>query len=344
MLRDYIINAGMLVAFTSIIYQFCHNVGFSMKSPLKIRASVGLIFGLLAVVLMCFSLNIPIDTLIDFRFLVIIMAALSAGWLPAALCGTIAIIGRLLIFGLSASSYVAIPATLLVTLVSSLVAHLKIPQWKKWLVSVPLSLGIVCSAYAFLINDIHLQSEIIFSYAIGYTLLSVLMYYYSNYLETMNKSFRSCQIESSKDFLTGLNNVRSFDSLYNQALEQSLIRRQNISLIYIDIDFFKRVNDTYGHKEGDTVLALLGEILVHSTRSIDYVSRNGGEEFSVILTDCDSSLAMEIAERIRKTVEATPIKFSDGKNIHITVSLGVASFPEPLNDYKALREKADETL
>lgn len=112
----------------------------------------------------------------------------------------------------------------------------------------------------------------------------------------------------------------------------------------IDIDFFKKVNDTYGHAEGDAVLRELGKILLKSCRSYDIVSRNGGEEFTILLLDCPEIQALQIAERVRYSVETHPFIMTNETQINITVSIGVSSYPEATNKIEKLLELADETL
>lgn len=344
MIRDYIINAGMLIAFTSIIYQLFRNIGFSLSSSKKIKLLTGVIFGLLSIVLMEFSIRLPNNVLIDFRSLAIIMAATSTGPISAMVAGIVTILARLLLFAHMTNTVAVVLNILLATIVVCIVTQLNIKKLHHWFYSVIGTVLVNCSTYAYLIDDPVLELNIILSYGIGFALIATLMYTYSHYLELINESYRHCKVESKKDFLTGLNNVRSFDELYNHILQIALTKQQILSLMYIDIDFFKRVNDTYGHKDGDIVLARLGELLKNTSRSMDIVSRNGGEEFSIILIDCDPNLAMEIGERIRKTVENTPIELSNGQTIHITISIGIASYPFPINQSKMLREKADEAL
>ncbi len=112
----------------------------------------------------------------------------------------------------------------------------------------------------------------------------------------------------------------------------------------VDIDFFKKVNDTYGHIEGDIVLKELGLILSENCRHFDEVSRIGGEEFSVLLPDCAYPRAMQIAERIKDAVKIHTFTLSTGVKIHITISIGVASYPETIQDIEKLMEKADTAL
>lgn len=163
-------------------------------------------------------------------------------------------------------------------------------------------------------------------------------------MELLTRSYRWYKQESNIDFLTGLNNVRQFNKLYNMLINNEKNSYRIFSLLYIDVDFFKNVNDTYGHENGDIVLRKLSEILKKTCRSIDIISRNGGEEFSVILLDCPYERALEIAERIRKNVENTPIELSNKTKINITISIGVASYPNPISNLDMLRESADKAL
>jgi diguanylate cyclase len=144
--------------------------------------------------------------------------------------------------------------------------------------------------------------------------------------------------------LTGLNNVRKFDEVFNSLLNELNKSIQSFSLLYIDIDFFKKINDTYGHSEGDLVLKRLGTLLTVSTRNFDIVSRNGGEEFTILLPDTSVARAMDIAEHIRKTVENTEFPLSGGGVIKVTVSIGVASYKDTTDNPSMLIEDADKAL
>ncbi|HEY9161074.1 MAG TPA: GGDEF domain-containing protein [Methylomusa anaerophila] len=150
--------------------------------------------------------------------------------------------------------------------------------------------------------------------------------------------------DAKKDFLTGLNNVRQFDTLLNKAINEANERNENLSFLFIDVDFFKKVNDTYGHTEGDLVLKQLGDIIKNTCRSFDIVSRNGGEEFSAILLDCPLDRAVKVAERVRNNIEHHGFILSTGQEIKMTVSIGVSSYPEDTLDADKLVEYSDIAL
>ncbi|MHB1937189.1 MAG: GGDEF domain-containing protein [Acidobacteriaceae bacterium] len=114
------------------------------------------------------------------------------------------------------------------------------------------------------------------------------------------------------------------------------------SLLLLDIDHFKRVNDTHGHQAGDAVLKGLGELLNQQARAIDRVCRSGGEEFTIILPETDPDTAVNIAERLRASVEVQ--LFDVGTPLRMTVSIGVASWPVHGDGADTLIAAADAAL
>jgi two-component system cell cycle response regulator len=125
------------------------------------------------------------------------------------------------------------------------------------------------------------------------------------------------------DTLTGLYNRRYFEVHLQKMLENARISRKNLGLLYMDIDHFKKINDTYGHNVGDEVLKVFAARIKDSLRSFDLVARLGGEEFVAILPDINTKLAYQIAERLRHAIADRPIECSvpDG-GLSVTASFG----------------------
>ncbi|RMG73333.1 MAG: diguanylate cyclase [Nitrospirae bacterium] len=145
------------------------------------------------------------------------------------------------------------------------------------------------------------------------------------------------------DGLTGLYNHRRFQERLQEELKRAERYEEPLSLILLDIDHFKRINDTYGHPAGDAVLRKLAELIKKTIREIDFPARYGGEEFALIMLKSASKEAKKIAERLRKTAEKTIIK-TDAGEISVTLSLGIASYPEDAKTREELIEKADQAL
>ena len=149
---------------------------------------------------------------------------------------------------------------------------------------------------------------------------------------------------ATHDGLTGLYNHNTFDTLLADELARAQRFQRPLSLLLLDIDHFKRVNDTHGHQAGDAVLRGLSELLRREARAIDRVCRYGGEEITVILPETDPDAAANIAERMRAAVEAQPFDVDAGAPLHITISIGVASWPMPGDDAGTLVAAADAAL
>lgn len=150
---------------------------------------------------------------------------------------------------------------------------------------------------------------------------------------------------SITDPLTGLLNRRYFQERVAEEVDRATRHGHPLSLIMIDIDHFKLFNDANGHPAGDRALVMVGRSLRGSVRTIDVVSRFGGEEFAIILPETRRQEALEIGERVRREVEA--LYFPGEESVpagRLTVSLGVAGFPEDARDLKSLIQRADRAL
>lgn len=145
------------------------------------------------------------------------------------------------------------------------------------------------------------------------------------------------------DELTGLYNRRAFMMALEKQLATASRAKRDLSVLALDIDYFKKINDKYGHTVGDVTLRHFADIVTNTIRIQDVFGRVGGEEFSIILPDTDVDAAVTLAERIRVAVDDTSIPNADG-DIHFTVSIGVACFDATNDNSAALLKHADEAL
>lgn len=145
------------------------------------------------------------------------------------------------------------------------------------------------------------------------------------------------------DSLTGLNVRRYFYERFEEELQRSKRYKFEFAFIMVDIDDFKKCNDTYGHMVGDVVLKEIARIIKESVREIDIVGRYGGEEFSIVLPETNPSSALAVAERLRKNIEDGVFKAYDEK-LKLTISAGIAIYPGDASDINSIIDKADEAL
>ena len=145
------------------------------------------------------------------------------------------------------------------------------------------------------------------------------------------------------DMLTGLNNRRAFFEMGKPILKNAHRYGHPLSMVMLDIDNFKLINDTYGHASGDEVLKAVANVLSQGTRESDVSGRLGGEEFAIILQETDLTAAQELIERLRKKVEQTCIHFKS-QEISVTASFGVAKLDTKFDNFDKLIDRADYAL
>ncbi|MDB2562462.1 GGDEF domain-containing protein [Sulfurimonas sp.] len=141
-------------------------------------------------------------------------------------------------------------------------------------------------------------------------------------IEEMQKELRK---QANNDYLTNLYNRRYFNEIAQSFMKIAKRENTSMSLIMIDIDDFKNINDTYGHTIGDQVIKLLASLLKSHTRESDIASRFGGEEFVILLPSTSEKGALKIAENLRSVVASQNVKISNDKYIKFTISLGLSS-------------------
>jgi diguanylate cyclase (GGDEF)-like protein len=149
------------------------------------------------------------------------------------------------------------------------------------------------------------------------------------------------QLRAATDALTGLPNRRALDDMIKRIVAQAHRANAPVAALMLDLDHFKRANDTYGHSKGDEILAALGASLPHWIRRTDFAARYGGEEFLILLTDTDVAGALVIAEKIRSGV--ADIRLS-GEDLELTASVGIAVTPNHALDSEQLVRAADRAL
>jgi diguanylate cyclase (GGDEF)-like protein len=168
------------------------------------------------------------------------------------------------------------------------------------------------------------------------------------YITTMlsadiRSAYGHMKVLSETDELTGVLNMRAFTTLADRVFHQAERYARPFSVLMIDSDSLKTVNDTHGHEMGNRLLKLTVECIQGQLRQTDLIARYGGDEFVVLLPETPSSGAVGVADRIRKSMESAPLS-SRGEAIQATVSIGIAGYPNHGADLETVLEKADRAM
>lgn len=342
MLNELFINTLLLISFTFVGGHISREIPESLKNKILLKILLGIGGGILGILMMIYAIQvIGTNTLLDLRSLSIMMISSIGGFLSTLVTGIIIGIYRISYYGINESSIFAlVHICLYITFFSIINKKIKTPL-KNWFTKLAVVVLILDTTFFYLLNDVENNYLIILEFSIVIISSAVLAYFLLKYAKYSNELYRMYETDSTKDFLTGLNNTRQFDKLLNMTFERVIENNEKLSCLMIDIDHFKKVNDTYGHPVGDLVLKELADILKKSCRAFDLVGRVGGEEFCVLLLDCPAERSFEIATRIRTSVKEHNFSIGDNRFINITVSIGSATYPETVDSLEEIMNKAD---
>ncbi|MEW4371203.1 GGDEF domain-containing protein [Paenibacillus kandeliae] len=303
----------------------------------------GLLHGGLGIGLMLLSSGAPGGFHLDMRALAIVSAVYMAGRFAGGIALVCILLGRFLLLDITNMAGLLAGMTMIITtyvLAALLLTYSHRKSFHRWLGIITGGMLMPCVVVYFAMPNPYLPSTLLvmLSYLAG----GVFTYLLLTYLSRTNRSLHLLKEKASRDHLTGLYNSRAFDSIFEQKLQRTQQNREPFSLLMIDIDYFKSINDTYGHAAGDTVLSSFGELLLDFVRSSDQCARKGGEEFVVLLNHCRFEQAQQTAEHLRRLVEQHSFPLLNGKQLHITISIGIATFPAI--EAEQLLEQADQAL
>lgn len=345
MISDLVVNISILISFIFLWHQiFSHN-RLTLKSSITIKMLDGLIGGVLGIVLMYYSIQVNEFVILDLRHIPVVLLAYFGGFIPSMISVVIISIGRFVI-DVNHSSIVSLFMMLLIGSGASIITYnCKNEGLKKWTIMLLYSQFIFSIAF-YLVVDFYRQVIHFAFYHIVSTLVGgFFTFYFVTYIRRYSELYLKYKENSERDSLTGLYNVRSFDYFYNLMVNEAKEKNQSFAVCLVDIDYFKNVNDLYGHVAGDEILKQLARILEKTTRREDIISRNGGEEFSVLLQDCCIKKAVDIALRIQKSVSEYTFLINESEKLNITVSIGVAACEDnQLEHQKQLYQEADDAL
>lgn len=345
-IRVFVANVAIMMMITylvNIVHKYMlYRKSRVWKQPLFVVSCV-----LAGWVSMLFGMHIGEHILIDLRFIPLIVAPmLISSPLPIALIAAGIGAGRFM-YGLTASAWAGFTISLLMAIAAILLnAVLRRTSWGPFRRTAMLNL---------LLNGVHVISSAALGvvpfreymhhiaplmFSVSVVLGAVFVFIVRDFQQDFSRR-ASLVEEANRDHLTKLYNMRAFERYYHKLMELAAGGGRQVSLAFIDIDYFKKINDTYGHAVGDAVLRKAAETFYSSIRWSDFVARYGGEEFVVVLPDTSAEEALEIMERLRLQAAGQQVKTPRG-TLSITVSIGISTFPD--TSYEDLVVSADRAL
>ncbi|ACB59684.1 diguanylate cyclase [Exiguobacterium sp. PvP048] len=340
-MNNFIINFCLLFTTITLLFlPFRNHPRITPKTNLNVRLVLGGIAGLISVLLMLNSIQIDVAR-IDLRIVPVVIAMMFGGLPSALVTGAMIIVTRFILTPVEQMDAAVVSTIVIGVLILTIAVVRRYIRLTFWNFELMIGIGIVYSlpGIYLLTNSWTTFIEISLAY-IFFNLIAGFVTYHL--LTELRRHFENIQYQQKlamTDALTGLANRRRLDdslSLVGSAEE-------GYSLILIDIDFFKHVNDTYGHDAGDDVLRQLGTTLASLARPDDLVGRYGGEEFLIILPNTSLADAKSIAELARTTVARNLFPTTAVPDLQITISLGIAHSSSSHTSLEALQQ-ADKAL
>lgn len=347
LISTFFINVCVMITFMYISGILAKFYGIRISEP-SIRTQLigGLLFGIYGTVLMNYSFPLNETTIVDLRHLAVVTAAVYVGGMASVVSGLFIALLRIVLFGVSSS---AIDSAFVLTIIGLTGVYFHYASWARLTKIITMNLLGMSLIFIILIMNTSSMNSLMKVYPLQMAISFIgglFIYVIAEFINKSNELLFQLERRASTDHLTNLGNRRQFEKSLELQLQQARQHNQYLSLLAIDIDRFKKINDSYGHSSGDAVLKQIGQLLLKQARPTDLVSRNGGEEFAVLLLDCNAHQAMATAERIRHAVEKYVFALPDGSTVRLTVSIGVAVFPDHCDEYddNDLFEHADRAL
>lgn len=341
MLQSLFNNFTLLTTVIFFGYMIKNKIQDRLKKPRTTRMLVGFALGLLGVMLMYYHFPISGHAVADFGQLPILISTLMGGGFSGVIATLMIAFYRLMfLHGFGMHSVIAAINSPLTLLIGLWVLRGRNTTVRRLVLALTLSASCTAAFMAILSNGRPFKEIGLFIpllIAAGLFTFSML-----RYLRNRDDSIRSMREAANRDFLTSLYNSRAFELKMKQKIAVAKRDKIPFTLLLVDIDHFKQVNDRYGHPAGDAVLLQIANVMRETFRPGDHIARKGGEEFVILVDHCDAEQIKVIAERLRSNVENHAFILPDGGELRLTISAGSATYPNVHEE--ELVVKADQAL
>jgi diguanylate cyclase len=369
MFKDFFSNATILIASFTVMGQIFKNMPLSPSSSHFTKLYWGICYGILGNILMVFSFQINSTTIADLRHLAIVIAAAFGGLVPAIIASILIALGRVTLFGITDTAFVAAISALLTGIVCGWFSKLNIRPTIKAFTMNLIGLFFISIVFAIYIEDTNTLLNVLLLHYLISLIGGFFAYHLSVYIANSNAAEKELNLSLIKlkeseqelhkanellnrlsymDGLTGIGNRRHFDEILNKEWSRLASSNSPLTLLMFDIDYFKKYNDTYGHLAGDQCLQTITSAIKNLVANNPYNTfcRYGGEEFALILSKTRLDRGIAIAELVQRKVQSLKIEHSSSEISDIvTISIGIASvIPSLEKQPKDLIHLADTSL
>lgn len=346
LVEDLVINVSLVISLIFIFMQFRWKNDESRLPTWSKVLLDGLSGGLMGVALMRFSIEFSGETIADFRYLPIILMVLFVGR-RQALISTILIAAGRFVYSVDTMAYIALAAiaVLYIGLVSidEFMKHYTRLAVKSS-VMILFATSLYTAVFLYRVQWLTLYYPLYAVYWIVSLSGGLFAVFFMNYIRATEYLLRKYEIEATVDYLTGLKNVRTFNRTFSQLKKEAQHDGKEISLVMIDIDRFKSINDRYGHAAGDFILMELAGLLQSAFGKEAHVFRKGGEEFAILLADKTLEETRVLTEACRAKVEQHAFGINDQTEIYTSISAGIGQYPFAVAELDQLIHFADGKL
>ena len=307
------------------------------------RFFMGVIAGGIAMVLLGSSFLVdPVRRIVlDFRYVPVLVISIYGGWISTLVSTLIIATYRWVINDISAVSTAMALATVWIGLFYSVVFSLRKPLLLRVSLAMLVHTVIMYFASYAIFDTSSLRLQTLMIHLFITFVASYIVWKYVEFALGEIRVYQRFRSEATTDYLTSLSNRRKFSHELNAAIQRCQRKDETITLLYLDIDRFKAINDEFGHAIGDDVLRKFAGVLMMTCRIYDGLYRIGGEEFAVILQDCTLENARIVAERIRQNI--LDFEYSLSGEANVTTSIGVAGYVMGISA-EEMMGKADDAL
>lgn len=341
-LKDFYIDTIILLSTVLMAYALLKDKHARLSAAAV--TLLGVAAGFFSCLMMVFGIRVAPGIIVDFRNIPLMLTAIYCN-LPATMIVAVMIgAARMFLIGGQAGAVSAVFTALTNALLCGLIGRSKLDSRHQWIMATLGFLSVTFVALYFTLRDKGQFASIVAAYTIAHVIVLALLSQLLQKLKSDSILRAQLRLDSHNDPLTGLYNLRFFRNSLAELLAHARRHRQPLALLYMDIDYFKNINDTWGHDGGDRILTDVARMLKEHCRAADILSRNGGEEFSLLLPRCSATQAQAVAQRIREQIAGHDFYVAQAKAIHVTISIGVAAFPQHAADGQQLLQYADSAL